>query len=176
MGRRRSLDTIDTLVIHCSASPNGQWVTPEDIDRWHAERGFRRDMSISPYDAPRLRHIGYHYVLLTTGAVTSARPLTETGAHVAGHNARTIGLCMIGTDQFTPAQWATLRRHVEIQANRFEGLRVVGHRDLSPDTDGDGQVERHEWLKICPGFSVADWLAGGMEPLPGHVLDVEGQA
>lgn len=37
-----------------------------------------------------------------------------------------------------------------------------GHRDLSPDIDGDGVVERHEWLKTCPGFDVAAWLASGM--------------
>ncbi|MCC7413347.1 MAG: N-acetylmuramoyl-L-alanine amidase [Gammaproteobacteria bacterium] len=174
MGRRRSLESIDTLVIHCSATPNGRWTTPEDIDRWHAARGFRRDMSISPHDSPGLLHIGYHYVLLTTGAVTMGRPEIESGAHVTGHNDHTIGLCMIGTDAFSPAQWETLCRHVTQQQQRRPGIRVCGHRDLSPDRDGDGRVEAHEWLKICPGFSVADWLAGGMTPLPGHIFAAGG--
>ena len=33
--------------------------------------------------------------------------------------------------------------------------KIVGHRDLSCDADGDGIVERHEWVKQCPGFDVA---------------------
>lgn len=35
---------------------------------------------------------------------------------------------------------------------------IVGHRDLSPDKDGDGVVERHEWLKRCPNFDVSSWV------------------
>jgi hypothetical protein len=30
-------------------------------------------------------------------------------------------------------------------------------------------IEPFEWLKTCPGFSVADWLAGGMVPLQEHL-------
>ena len=42
---------------------------------------------------------------------------------------------------------------------RYPGAQVVGHRDLSPDKDGDGVVERHEWLKDCPCFDVPAWWA-----------------
>lgn len=37
--------------------------------------------------------------------------------------------------------------------------RVVGHRDLSPDVNGNGVVEPEEWVKVCPCFDVAsaDW-------------------
>ena len=44
---------------------------------------------------------------------------------------------------------------------------IVGHRDLSPDLDGDGVVEPEEWVKQCPCFDVAsereEWL--GKRPL-----------
>jgi len=33
---------INTIVIHCSATPNGRWTTAPDIDRWHDDRGFER--------------------------------------------------------------------------------------------------------------------------------------
>ena len=39
----------------------------------------------------------------------------------------------------------------------------MGHRDLSPDTDGDGHVEPEEWLKFCPCFD-ALWDYGDLEP------------
>lgn len=40
----------------------------------------------------------------------------------------------------------------------FPVRRVVGHRDLSPDADGDGKVEPEEWTKVCPCFEVGDCL------------------
>jgi N-acetyl-anhydromuramyl-L-alanine amidase AmpD len=49
---------------------------------------------------------------------------------------------------------------------------VVGHRDLSPDLDGDGQVEPHEWIKLCPAFEVRDWLANFMQPTEDQVFHV----
>ena len=29
---------------------------------------------------------------------------------------------------------------------------IFGHRDLSPDTDGNGHITPNEWLKQCPCF------------------------
>jgi len=70
----------------------------------------------------------------------------------------------VGTDAYTDAQWKTLVRVVGEMGARFGQLQILGHRDLSPDTDGDGIVEPHEWLKTCPGFDVAAWLTRGMKP------------
>ena len=40
----------------------------------------------------------------------------------------------------------------------FTGCRVCGHRDLSPDLDGDGEIEPEEWIKACPCFNAEmDW-------------------
>lgn len=185
MGRFRDESRITTLVIHCAATPNGKYFDARNIDDWHKQRGFRRNMNIAPYHAPALRHIGYHYVITPRGLTEVGRPLRETGAHVGWKdrngvtvNTYSIGTCLIGTDQFTRRQWETLAVHVDSQRRSFRrqyqtDLQVVGHRDLSPDLDGDGRVEKHEWLKICPGFSVGDWLSGGMQPLAGHILEDE---
>lgn len=188
--------TINLIVIHCSATANGGWITVEDIDAWHAARGFRRDPKLIGYNQPNLKSIGYHYVVYTAGAVTIGRGLEEVGAHVKGHNARSIGICMPGTDAFYREQWLALRDLVcssiatiakrrnlpdapryrptpaeAVDLARRMGVTICGHRDLSPDLDGDGTVEPQEWLKTCPGFDVATWLSRGMQPLAGHIIE-----
>ncbi len=40
---------------------------------------------------------------------------------------------------------------------QFPNARVVGHRDFSPDLDGDGVIEPHEFLKLCPCFDAAQF-------------------
>ena len=80
-------------------------MTIEDIDRWHTDRGFRRGAEWLARQNGRLFSIGYHFVIYTSGTVATGRHLEEIGAHVAGSNARSIGICMVGTDRFTPAQW-----------------------------------------------------------------------
>lgn len=161
---------IDLIVIHCSATPNGEWRTAEDIDAMHAARGFLRNPALIGYNAPDLKHIGYHYVIYTSGGVIAGRGLEEIGAHVKGHNARSVGICVIGTDKFSIAQWESLRGCVNATRKRYPKAAVTGHRELSPDIDGDGTVEPAEWLKICPGFSVPEWLGAGMIPLERHLL------
>lgn len=190
--------SIDLIVIHCSASPNGVWISPEQIDRWHREAGFKRSDLFARRYRPQLPHIGYHRVILANGQIAFGRELEEVGAHVAGHNARSVGICMVGINAYFLAQWAGLReclgalvvglakhlreplpeswlpipsREEVIRFCREHGIRICGHRDLSPDKDGDGRVEPHEWLKTCPGFDVADWLDRDMQPEAANVLD-----
>ncbi len=169
MGVYRELSQIDSIVIHCADTPNGRANTIEDIDDWHAQRGFRRDPSIAPKHQPHLRHVGYHYVIEIDGAVRAGRPVHETGAHVAGHNDNTLGICLVGQDQFAQAQWDALRTLVEsIQSIAVQrmGLTIeatFGHRDLDDN-------------KICPGFDVIEWISNGYQPLPQHVLDLEGRS
>jgi len=161
---------ISHLVIHCSASPNGQAITPRDIDRWHHERGFRRAMAFRDLLNLNLEAIGYHFVVMVNSLVATGRHLEEIGAHVQGSNAHSIGICMVGTDHFTPPQWAALAGLVTALRKDYPAAQVLGHRDFSPDIDGDGVVEPWEWMKTCPGFEVADWLAGGMVALADHLL------
>lgn len=167
------LRTIDTIVIHCSATPNGRWITVEDIDRMHGERKppFMRNPRLVGANQPMLKHIGYHYVIYTTGPVVIGRGLNEIGAHAQGHNANSIGICMFGTDKYSLPQWESLKKLVTGLREKLPNVRIVGHRDLSPDLDGDGLIERNEWTKTCPGFDVATWLRGGMAPVPGHILE-----
>lgn len=150
---------INGIIIHCAATPNGRWHNVHEIDKWHQERGFSRDEAARQRFNPQLHAIGYHFVIYPNGANATGRDVSEIGAHAKNYNARTIGICLIGTDKFTRDQWWTLRDVVVLLRIKHPDARVIGHRDL-PNVK-----------KTCPGFNVEDWLKNGMEPLPGHILE-----
>lgn len=162
--------TIESIIVHCSATPTGRHVTVYDIDTWHAARGFRRQPVDVAQHNPNLRSIGYHYVVDILGQLHSGRAEAEVGAHVTGSNARSLGVCMVGTSRFNGQQWRTLAVLVAALKQRYPRATVKGHRDCSPDLNGDGQVQPQEWLKTCPGFDVDRWLQGGMRALPDHLV------
>ncbi len=171
MSKWRDPKKINLIVIHSAATPNGKWFNTHTIDGWHKERGFSRAPGFMARMNPYLEAIGYHFIIYTNGAVATGRHLEETGAHVKGHNLYSIGVCLVGTDQFSPEQWESLRANISGLRKQFPNARVVGHRDLSPDLNGDGIIEESEWMKTCPGFDVATWLKGNMAPLKGHILE-----
>ncbi|KJZ07038.1 hypothetical protein TW85_24915 [Marinomonas sp. S3726] len=146
-----------SIVIHCAATPNGQPFTAEQIDGWHKERGFSRNMTISPALYP-LKHIGYHFVIEVDGAITIGRPLTEEGAHAKGYNHNSVGICMIGTDKFNHIQWEALFKLIQrLEENIDDVLTLYGHNELSQ--------------KTCPGFDVPTWIKRKFRPLDKHLLD-----
>ncbi|AUZ85799.1 N-acetylmuramoyl-L-alanine amidase [Methylophaga nitratireducenticrescens] len=169
MSTYRPPNTIDTVIIHCAAIPNGRGDTIEDIDRWHHDRNFKRHSDArlgesvwesKPYTMkqPHLRSVGYHVVVHANGGQAIGRCLTETGAHAKNYNATSIGICMMGTDKFSLAQWQSLKSVVQGFQTLFDELTIVGHRDVDPH-------------KTCPGFDVSAWLDGGMQPLENHILN-----
>lgn len=139
----------DTIIIHCSATRAGQDFTAADIDHWHRQRGFRS--------------IGYHFVVRLDGTVEPGRDVALDGAHCTGWNHRSIGICYIGgldrngrpADTRTEAQREALVRLVEDLRLVFPSLKqVIGHRDTSPDLNGDGIISPDEYIKSCPCFDV----------------------
>ncbi len=36
---------------------------------------------------------------------------------------------------------------------KYPKAKIVGHRDLSPDKNDDGEITSDEWLKSCPCFN-----------------------
>lgn len=179
---------VNLIVLHCSATPDGKSLftgtagepgfrTPvQEIDGWHKARGFSRGMPWRLAQNRDLEAIGYHWVIYTNGAIATGRHLDEIGAHTNGHNRRSVGVCMIGTERFTADQWASLKFLVEAMKLKYQDARVCGHRDLSPDANNDGVIQPQEWLKTCPGFDVAAWRNAGMQPAPEHVLPVPAKA
>ena len=139
---------INYLIIHCSATREDHPYTVADLQSDHLSRGFQS--------------IGYHYYIRRDGTVTNTRPIELVGAHVKGCNKHSIGICYEGgldargnpQDTRTPEQRSALRLLVYQLLKQFRDARVCGHRDLSPDLDGDGVVEPGEWVKQCPCFEV----------------------
>ncbi len=159
MGKKRSLDSITTIVLHCADTPNGRLHTIHDIDAWHKERDFQRDLSIAPSHQPGLKHIGYHYVIYLGGIVEPGRPLIESGAHAKNHNHNSIGICLIGRDRFNAEQWDALQKLIlRIQSELNRDLIIVGHNQLDAG-------------KTCPGFNVEQYLTSGMMPSPHNIYD-----
>lgn len=154
----RVLDDITDIIIHHALTPNGRSISVEEIDDWHRQRGFRRATRYTQLHQPALKHIGYHRVIQVSGVVVHGRSLPEVGAHAVGFNARSIGICLVGTNRFTPAQWDALRSEVlALRAMLGRDLTLAGHRDRG----GQG---------TCPGFDVAAWERSGFTPPKEHVL------
>lgn len=149
---------IDLIQIHCSATRGDVDVNAKTVDGWHKARGWSG--------------IGYNFFIKLDGTVEDGRPIEKAPAGVFGHNATAIAICYAGglnaqgvpTDTRTPAQKASMAALVKGLAKTYSVpvTRILGHRDLSPDTNKNGKVDAWEWLKACPSFSVPDeraaWL------------------
>ena len=118
------------IIIHCAATPNGKNFTAADIHGWHKQNGWSG--------------IGYHYVIKIDGTVEHGRPEYWPGAHTKGHNSKSIGICMIGTDNFTDDQWYSLKKLVAQMITKYQDAKVIGHNEVSQ--------------KYCPGFDVQEWM------------------
>ena len=138
--------TITLIIIHCSATR---------VDRRYTFRQCRQDHRARGY-----KDIGYHYYITRDGQVHEGRPLWQEGAHCLGHNRHSIGICYEGglsllglpADTRTPAQRQSLRALLTRLHEQFPSAVILGHRDLSPDLDGNGKIEPSEWVKFCPCF------------------------
>jgi len=149
-------EDIQFIVVHCSATPTALDIGATEIDEWHRDRGWSG--------------IGYHGVIRRNGAFEPGRPLNQTGAHVKGHNYHSLGVCLIGgvdkhgrpENNFTHEQFSCLRLTLKNWRTIAPQAEILGHRDLSPDIDGDGVIEAWEFMKDCPCFDVREWW--GMAP------------
>ena len=124
---------INLIIVHCSATLEGKDFTVDDIMRWHKARGFKT--------------IGYHYVIYRDGTIHGGRPVSEEGAHCAGHNANSIGVCYIGglaadgktpKDTRTDAQKSSLHNLLSQLKKSYPNAAIRGHRDFA--------------AKACPSF------------------------
>ena len=74
---------INKIIVHCSATREGQDVTVETIRKWHVEgRGWS--------------DIGYHFYIDIFGNIQKGRDIAKMGAHTKGYNRNSIGVCYAG--------------------------------------------------------------------------------
>lgn len=137
---------IKHIVVHCSATKEGEHFTAEDIHRWHKERGWSG--------------IGYHYVVLLDGTIENGRPEYWNGAHVKGFNDDSLGICYIGgldangkaKDTRTEGQKEVLYNLLIRLKKKHPAATILGHRDFSEDTNNNGIIESFEFMKECPCY------------------------
>lgn len=123
---------IDLIVIHCSASRADRDFTETDLEVCHRRRGFNG--------------IGYHFYIRKNGDIKTTRPIERIGAHAKGFNRTSIGICYEGgldchgRPADTRTEWQIHSMHVLVLTllRDYPGCRVCGHRDLSPDLNGNG--------------------------------------
>ena len=131
--------TINEIIIHCSATKEGQDFTTADIRKWHLERGFS--------------DIGYHYVVYRDGSVHTGRNVNISGAHCAGHNSHSIGVCYIGgldknlrpKDTRTSQQKDALLKLLRQLKQLYPKATIHGHCEFSD--------------KACPCFNAKNEYA-----------------
>ena len=130
---------INEIIIHCSATPPDLDIGADEIRDWHVNGNKWSD-------------IGYHDVIRRNGRVEQGRPIDAPGAHVAGRNKNSIGICMVGgvddnnqpDNNFTDEQWKSLRRMVSYYMAQFPDATIHGHNEFAN--------------KACPSFDVQEWL------------------
>lgn len=129
---------IDEIIVHYTATPEGEEFSNEQIRSSHIARGFA--------------DIGYHYVIGLKGEIRPGRDESVVGAHCTGHNTHSIGVCYvggcpdrsnpkwfaIGKDTRTPQQKEALIALLKKLKAKYPKATIHGHREFAS--------------KPCPGF------------------------
>lgn len=144
---------IKNLIVHCSDSGFGDAAT---IRKWHKEERGWSD-------------IGYHHVILNghrrsagifkfedDGLLEAGRAESLIGSHAEGLNATSIGICLIGKTEFTPAQFKTLAMLLRTLRLQYPEAAIFGHCSA----DAFGGMARG---KTCPNFDVAAFVAKSVD-------------
>ena len=135
---RVSRRTINRIIVHCTATPEGRVETVESIRRMHKAKGWA--------------DIGYHYLIGLNGERWNGRNVNLVGAHCEGYNANSIGVCYVGgcdknmkaKDTRTDKQKAALIALLKDLRKLYPKAKIVSHRDL----------ERKG--KACPSFDATN--------------------
>jgi N-acetylmuramoyl-L-alanine amidase len=142
--------TIDTIFIHCTAGFGDVGA----IRRYWQSLGWKVD--------------GYHFFIYTDGTVVKLNGLEKVTNGVKNHNAKSVHIAYQGgvdranvnraKDTRTQAQKAaildTIYQVLE-ELKRIQDvsrIKIMGHRDISPDKNLNGKVDSWERIKECPSF------------------------
>ena len=128
---------IHKIIIHCTATREGDDISVDTIRRWHLNRGWS--------------DIGYHYVIDIKGNINAGRPIELIGAHCKGQNKYSIGIAYVGgveadgktpKDTRTKAQKDSIIRLVKKLKGCYPDVAIHGHNEFSN--------------KACPSYNIQD--------------------
>lgn len=142
---------IKYIVIHCSAG----FGSVESVKRFWRE-------------TLKWKNVGYHRFIDTDGTVHKLAILNQVTNGVQGFNSNSIHISYQGgvdKNNVTIAKdTRTVAQKLAIEATIIEVLtevmkyqviddiKILGHRDFSPDKNGNGVIEEWERIKQCPSF------------------------
>lgn len=140
------------LVIHCTATPEGRDVTPQDIRNWHTlpkSQGGRGWKQVGYTDLIRLD--GRVERLVDNNEDANVDPWEITNG-AKGYNLISRHIVYAGgcdrsntpKDTRTAAQEKALRAYVKDFHRRHPKVRIIGHNEIA--------------AKACPSFDVQKWL------------------
>ena len=124
-------NNIKYLVVHCSDTPDTENLKASDIHKMHLSFGWHG--------------IGYHKIICKNGEVENGRPEYWIGAHVYGYNEQSLGVCLIGKNNFNSKQLDSLYNVLSSWKKKYKLAEVLGHTNF-PNTK-----------KTCPNFDVNKW-------------------
>lgn len=124
-------ENIKTIVVHCSDTSDDEFIGAREIHEMHLSFGWEG--------------IGYHKVILRDGAIENGRPEYWVGAHVKGKNNVSLGVCLIGQNEFTQEQFTSLEELLIKWKKMYKNVQILGHRDIVSTN------------KTCPNFDVHNW-------------------
>ena len=135
---------IKYIFVHCTAGSPRQTLTDLQAE-------FRRK---------RWKNPGYHYVIFPEGRIVQLLDESGVANGVKGYNQTAIHVAYVGgidaqgkaVDNRTDMQRAQLRLLLRQIHKRYPTARILGHRDISPDKNRNGKVDRWERIKECPCF------------------------
>lgn len=144
-------DIYKTLVIHHSVidEPDGDLATLSEIQTLHREDRQWAD-------------VAYHFFVGKDGTLYEGRDIAVRGAHVAGANTGSLGICLLGNfmiDAPTAEQMTALIGLSRWVVQRLQLTHVAGHRDFNDFTvcPGDNLVSK------LPDFATNVGLAYGTD-------------
>ena len=131
---------IKYIAVHCTAG--SQKSTVNDLLAEFKKKGWK---------AP-----GYHYVITADGKIHQLLDTEKVSNGVKGYNSVTVNIAytggMDGVDNRTDEQKKCLIILLKLLRKRYPDAVIQGHRDFSPDLNGNGKIEKNEWIKMCPSF------------------------
>lgn len=136
--------TILRIFVHCTAGSQRQ--TLADLQAEFRRKGWKNP--------------GYHYVIFPEGRIVQLLDESRVANGVKGYNQTAIHVAYVGgidaqgrtIDNRTAAQKEALLRVLRMLRRRYPTAVILGHRDISPDRNGNGRVDPWERIKECPCF------------------------
>lgn len=130
---------INKIILHCSATKEGQEFNVNDIRDWHKQRGFT--------------DVGYHYIILLDGTIQEGRDIRTIGAHCKGLNYGSIGICYIGgLDENGKG------KDTRTQEQKESLLKLIDELLITYDLSIDNVFCHYQFAKkLCPCFRIEDF-------------------